>query len=94
MFPDGSVSRYSVNIIAENIYSQVDEDSYRYQLLDHIMDHKTNGQAIQPEDAFMVSQNGNNVCQQTTKGWFFQVQWKDGTHYWDPLKRIQSSSSC
>ena len=34
MFPDGNIQQYSANIIAENIYSQVDEEGYRYVLLD------------------------------------------------------------
>ena len=42
MFPDGSTSRYATNIIAENIYSQVDADGHRFQFMDHIMDHKSN----------------------------------------------------
>ena len=92
MFPDGSTSKYAANIISKNIFSQVDEDGYRYQLLNHIMDHKSNGQAVQPEDAFTVSQNGNKVRRQTTKGWFFQVQWKDGTDSWLPLRELKESN--
>ena len=91
MFPDGSTSRYAANIIAENIYSQVDADGYRYQLMDHIMDHKSNGHAVKQDDAFTVSRNGNKVRRQTTKGWFFQVQWKDGTDSWIPLKELKES---
>ena len=92
IFPDGLVSKYAANIIAENIFSQVDEDRYRYQLLDHIMDHKSNDQAVWPEDAFTVSRNGKRVRRQTTKGWFFQVQWKDGTNSWLPLKEFKESN--
>ena len=29
MFPDGSLSQYSANIIAESIHSQVDEEGHR-----------------------------------------------------------------
>ena len=92
IFPDDSISKYAANIIVENIFSQVDEDGYRYQLLDHIMDHKSNGQAVRPEDAFTVSQNGNRVRTQTTKGWFFKVQWKDGTDSWLTLKELKESN--
>ena len=30
MFSDGTVTQYATNIIAENIYSQIDEDGHRY----------------------------------------------------------------
>ena len=33
MFLDGSIQHYAANIIAENVYSQVDEVEHRYQLL-------------------------------------------------------------
>ena len=91
MFPDGGTSRYAANIIAENIYSQVNADCHRFQFMDHIMDHKSNGHALKQEDAFTVSQNGNKVRCQTTKGWFLQVQWKDGTDSWVPLKELKES---
>jgi len=39
-FPDGEVREYGANVIAENMYSQVDPDECRYQLLDDIIDHR------------------------------------------------------
>ena len=35
-FPDGEIREYCANVIAENMYSQVDAEGYRYQLLDTI----------------------------------------------------------
>ena len=32
-FPDGEIREYAANVIMENIYSQVDVEGYRYQLL-------------------------------------------------------------
>jgi hypothetical protein len=43
MFPDGSVEQYSANIISENLLGQVGEDGHRYQMLDGIIDHRTDG---------------------------------------------------
>ena len=31
-FPDGEIREYCANVIAENMYSQVDAEGYRYQL--------------------------------------------------------------
>lgn len=39
-FPDGSVKEFTANVIAENLYSQVDEDGRSYTLMDQIHDHK------------------------------------------------------
>ena len=38
-FEDGSIERYHANIIAEHIYSQIDEDGYGRTLLDEIIEH-------------------------------------------------------
>ena len=50
MFPDGSLQQYAANTIAENIYSQVDEDGHRYSLLDCIIGHRTNDKAVRKND--------------------------------------------
>jgi hypothetical protein len=38
-FPDGHIKEYTANIIAQNLYSQLDEEGHRYQLLEEIIDH-------------------------------------------------------
>lgn len=91
LFPDGSIQQYSANTIAENIYSQVDEDGHRYQLMEHILDHRSDGRAVRKEDAFTVSRNGSKSRRQTTRGWYLQVQWKDGTDSWVSLRELKES---
>ena len=39
-FLDGRVETYAANIIAENIYSQLDDEGNRFLLLEEIMDHR------------------------------------------------------
>ena len=38
-YPDGPIREYGTNVIAENIYSQVDGHGYHQQTLDCIMEH-------------------------------------------------------
>jgi hypothetical protein len=38
-FPDGHVESYAANVIAENIYAQVDDEGRRFLLLAEVMDH-------------------------------------------------------
>ena len=75
MFPYGSVHHYTTNTIAKNMYSQVDENGQRYQLMDHISNHKTDGRVLPKIEAFTVSRNGNRACKQTTKECYLEVQW-------------------
>ena len=68
MFPDGSVSKYSANLIAENLYSQVDEEGHHYQLLDHISNHRKDYIAVRDSETWIVSKNGRRNRKSTTKG--------------------------
>ena len=73
MFPDGAVHQYEAKAIAENIYSQVDEDCHKYQLMDHINNHKSYGRALPKIKAFTVPRNRNRARKQTTKVWYLEV---------------------
>ena len=91
MFPDGTVSQYSANIIAESLYSEVDEDGRVSQVLDEIIDVEEMPDAIQEPDGFIRDKNGSEKRIVTTKGWNFKVRWKDGDSSWIPLKDMKES---
>ena len=92
MFPDGSVSQYTANVIAESIHSQVDAEGHRYQILDHISDHRKDGKALKTSEGWITAKNGKKFRKMTTKGWYFKAEWKDGTSTWVPLKDIKEDS--
>ena len=89
---DGSVERYNANIIAEHIYAQVDDDGYTMMLVDEIIDHRSNEQALTKADGFVRGPNGSLKPKQTTKGWELCVRWKDGSTEWVPLKEMKESN--
>ena len=82
LFPDGSIEQYSANIIAENIFSQVDSEGYKYQLIDEIIDHKRTKSSY-------LEEGKNKFKAKTTRGWFLCIRWKDGTQSWKPLKDLK-----
>jgi hypothetical protein len=79
------------NAIAENIYTQVDEEGRHFVLLKEISDHRKNAQAVSIDDGF-VTVNGQRRPKRTTKGWELLVEWKDGAVTWVPLKDIKESN--
>ncbi len=92
-FKDGSVSKYTANIIAENIYSQVDKEGHSFSILKEISGHrKEPGISITAEDGYTVSANGNKVPKRITKGWSMQVEWKGGEQEWVLLKDLKASN--
>ena len=90
-FPDGTSDAYAANVIAENIYSQIDDDGHHHVLLQSIVDHKSDGSAVQIDDGMIRSKNGNLSKRLTTKGWKLLVEWKDTSVSWEPLKDMKEA---
>ncbi|HSN67417.1 MAG TPA: reverse transcriptase domain-containing protein, partial [Fusibacter sp.] len=88
--PDGSIVEYFANIIAENMYAMCDPEGNQYALLEAIIDHKTDGNAIQKADGF-TSGPGNKHRKKTTAGWHLCVEWKDGSTSWQRLADLKES---
>jgi hypothetical protein len=82
-FPDGSTDAFTANTIAESMYSQIDNEGHTYQLLDEVIDHRKEKTAVL---------KGDGVSRMTTKGLQLQIQWKDSTTSWIPLKDLKESN--
>ena len=89
LYPDGSIAQLSANLIAENIYNQIDDDGYRYQHFRNIIRHKKESNAVPKDDCWVTSKNGNRSRKHTTKVWYFEVEWLDGSMSWVSLKDLK-----
>jgi hypothetical protein len=85
MFQDGMTSEYAANLIIENIFQQVDEEGRNHLIFQEILDHRNDHTAT----PFVP---GNGHKSKTTKGWYLQVLWKDGTTSWEPLCDMKESN--
>ena len=90
-FQDGHTEALSTNIIAENLFSQIDEDGHRQAILDQIVDVRTDGTNVPESEAFVTSKNGSRRRRITTQGWEVLVCWKDKSTTWHKLKDIKDS---
>ncbi len=90
-FNDGYVETYSANQIAEGIFAQIDEEGREFALIDEIVDHRSNGKAIQKDDAFIMH-NGRKTPRRTTQGWQLCIKWKDGSLSWESLADLKESN--
>ena len=88
---DGHKASMAANSIAENLFSQIDDDGNRFVLLDDIVDHRVDGREVQPDDGLIVSPNGGQRRRETTKGWEILIQWKDGSTTWEAMKDVKES---
>ena len=92
MFPDGAVKEYAANMIAENMWAQVDDEGHQYMLLDEITDHRKDQSAVAKDEQYTVTKRGNQKLRQTTIGWDLCILWKDGTQQWIALKDLKESN--
>jgi hypothetical protein len=70
-YPNGATAKITANLIAENIYSQVDHEGRSYSVLREIVDHHSNGHALKKDYGYEVGSDGP---QHTTKEWELQVE--------------------
>ncbi|KAI2506381.1 Reverse transcriptase (RNA-dependent DNA polymerase) [Fragilaria crotonensis] len=90
-FTDGHSEALSANLIAQNLFSEIDEEGNRHVLLDDIIDFRKSGAAVSQEDAFVTMSNGVKRRRQTTLGWQLLCQWRDGSTNWVALKDMKQS---
>jgi hypothetical protein len=88
-FPDGATDTFTANLIAENLYLQVDTKGNLYSIFSEIVDHKSDGTAISSDDGMEVDKHGQTRPRRTTKGWKLLVAWKGGSATWVPLKDLK-----
>ena len=91
-FPDGEIREYSANVIAENMFSQVDANGHQHTLLDSIIDFERTPSAVDKSDMYITTKSGQRRLRQTTDGWNLLVLWKDGSQQWIPLKIMKESN--
>jgi hypothetical protein len=57
-FPDGSMEVVMANLIAENLYSQVDAEGNSFSVIKEIIDHCKDGHALLKDDGFLITKTG------------------------------------
>ncbi len=84
MFGNGSKQQFATNVIAENLWSGVDDDGYHHQMLDCILGHQSDDTTIKKCDEFYVSKSNQHT-------WNINIQWKDGSSSWKRLSDVKES---
>jgi hypothetical protein len=85
------MEEYTANIIAENIYAEVDSDGNQFLIMDEITGHQKDETALTSEEQ-RIQVGSNRQMQKTTKGWKLKVLWKNGTTTWEWLRNPKESN--
>jgi hypothetical protein len=91
-FADGAIKQYAANVIAENLYSQVDSEGNQYTMMKEIVDHRKSDAALTKENMYVVTNRGQRKLRKTTIGWEFKILWKDGSTSWCSLKELKEAN--
>jgi Reverse transcriptase (RNA-dependent DNA polymerase) len=93
VFKDGEEKDISYNILAEHLYSQIDSEGRQYRLFKEIINHRKNKRALDKADGSRLDKRSGRIQKKkTTAGWDLEVEWKDGTTCWIPLKEIKETN--
>jgi hypothetical protein len=68
-YQHGHKASLAANVIAENMFAQVNDEGNRHVLFDEIVDHRTDGSEVKQQDAYLTTCNENKRRRETTMGW-------------------------
>ncbi len=71
------MEEYAANVIAKNIYSQVDQEGHQFVILKEIIDHHKDQTAVAIDDKWVQHSINKTLCK-TTQGWQLRILWHDG----------------
>ena len=91
-FSDGDQQEISFNVLAEHLFSQVDEEGNMTKLFKGIVGHRRKQNAIDKADQYRYV-NGRKIKKKTTTGWDIEIEWVDGTTSWLPMKEVKATNS-
>ena len=89
-YEDGAEDMYTANLIAECIYSWIENKGRQLLLMQEIINHNKTSGALPEDDAYHSTKSGPKP-KRTTRGWRLLVEWKDGTSSWVSLANIKDS---
>jgi hypothetical protein len=91
-FADGEEKDIAFNILAEHLYSQVDSEGNQHRIFKEIFNHRRNKNALDKADSYRIALNGKQIPKKSVAGWDLEVEWKDGTSSWIPLKELKETN--
>ena len=88
-FADGTIKEYAANVRVQNIYAAMSDDGKCRQVLESILDHRTDQDALHKSKKYIMSKTGKCRIHKTTIRWFVLVKCKNGEAQWVPLRMMK-----
>ena len=88
-YNEGHNASLAANIIAENLFAQVDQAGNRFTILYSITGTRTDGTQVLQKDTFVHTSTGTKIIVNTTQIWEIFIQCKDVSTTWNTLKNVK-----
>jgi hypothetical protein len=89
-FPDGDQKDITYNMLMEHLYSKIDEEGNIIPIMTEIINHCKTSTAVDKSDQFRLDRKtGKQSKKKTLAGWDFEIEWRDGTTSWIPLRSLK-----
>ena len=85
------MDKYTSNLMAENMFAQVDDEGNQYLLMNKITYHRNDNAADTISDGMALGHNGNKSSKISTCVWELLVRWKNGSTSWMKLNDLKES---
>jgi hypothetical protein len=89
-FPDGNINEFASNMLAENMFSQVNPYGYNTIVLKEIIDCRKDD-SVPLEDKYLTTRSGQGRFRKTAQGWELLVAWKDDNESWVRFATLKDS---
>ena len=76
-YADGKSYALSANLISENMFAQIYEESNHHILMDKITDHRFDKADVKSQYAFVTTSSGTKRRRHTTQGVIICIKWRD-----------------
>ena len=88
-FEDGDVTELTANAIAESMYAMCDENGDHILLIDAIVDHRNNDNAMTRAENKFVDSKGKQQYKRSKNVWEVCVRWNNGSTTWGKLSNFK-----
>ena len=89
-FPDIEIKEYSSNVIAKNMYAQVDAEVFSRSLFDSILDFEKDVNTVDKENMHVTRNSRQRLVRKNTAGQKILVIWKNSTEKCIPLSIMKN----
>ena len=90
-FSDGTVKEYCANVIAQSLYTIIEDNNTESRSLEAILDHGNSINSKSETRNYIITKSEQKRERKSTTGWRILLRWNDGGEQWVTLRRMKET---